>query len=42
MCRRLIINAGIERVVIRDTKTDYRVVDVQKEWVDVDDSLPNS
>lgn len=42
MCRRLIINAGIKRVVIRDTKTDYRVVDVQKEWVDVDDSLPNS
>lgn len=42
MCRRLIINAGIKRVVIRDTKTDYRVVDVQKEWVDEDDSLPNS
>lgn len=42
MCRRLIINAGIRRVVIRDTKTDYRVVDVQKEWVDVDDSLPGA
>ena len=40
MCRRLIINAGIERVVIRDTATDYRVVDVQKEWIDEDDSLP--
>ncbi len=40
MCRRLIINAGIKRVVIRDTPTDYRVVDVQKEWVDEDDSLP--
>jgi len=40
MCRRLIINAGIERVVIRDTPTDYRVVDVQKEWIDEDDSLP--
>ncbi len=33
MCRRLIINAGIARVVIRDTPTQYRVVDVQKEWV---------
>ena len=40
MCRRLIINAGIRRIVIRDTATDYRVVDVEKEWVDIDDSLP--
>ena len=40
MCRRLIINAGIERIIIRDTATDYRIVDVQKEWVDEDDSLP--
>jgi dCMP deaminase len=42
MCRRLIINAGIARLVIRDTLTDYRVVDVQKEWVDEDDSIPDS
>ncbi len=27
MCRRLIINAGIQRVVIRNTKTDYSVVE---------------
>jgi dCMP deaminase len=40
MCRRLIINAGIARLVIRDTPTDYRVVDVQKEWVEEDDSIP--
>ena len=40
MCRRQIINAGIKKIVIRDTPTEYRVVDVQKEWVDVDDSLP--
>lgn len=40
MCRRLIINAGIQRVIIRDTPTDYRVVDVQKEWIEEDDSLP--
>jgi hypothetical protein len=32
---------GIERIVIRDTKTDYRVVYVQ-EWVDNDDSLPEN
>ena len=41
MCRRLIINAGIERVVIRDTRTEYRVVDVA-DWVREDDSLPRS
>ena len=40
MCRRLIINAGITRLVIRDTPTEYRTVDVQKEWVEEDDSLP--
>ncbi len=39
MCRRLIINAGIEKVVIRDTATEYRVVDVQTEWIDEDDSI---
>ena len=41
MCRRLIINAGIARVVIRDTRTEYRVVDVA-DWVREDDSLPRS
>ena len=40
MCRRLIINAGIARVVIRDTPTEYRVVDVEKEWIEQDDSVP--
>ena len=32
MCRRLIINAGIERVVIRNTETEYSVVHVE-DWV---------
>ena len=41
MCRRTIINAGIARIVIRDTPTEYRVVDVEKEWVEKDDSLPD-
>ena len=40
MCRRLIINAGIEKIIIRDTPTDYRLVDVNEEWIDEDDSLP--
>ncbi len=39
MCRRLIINAGITQVIIRDTKTDYRVVHVE-DWIREDDSLP--
>lgn len=38
MCRRLIINAGISRVVIRDTPAVYRVVEVE-DWVREDDSL---
>jgi len=37
MCRRLIINAGIEKVVIRDTGENYRTITVQ-DWID-DDSL---
>ena len=40
MCRRLIINAGIARVVIRDTPEEYRVVDVEREWIEEDDSVP--
>ena len=40
MCRRQIINAGIRRVVIRDTPADYRVVDVERDWVEEDESLP--
>ena len=40
MCRRLIINAGLDRVVIRNTPTEYSVVDVRRDWVEEDDSLP--
>lgn len=39
MCRRLVINAGIKRVYIRESETEYSVVDVQKDWIDEDDSL---
>lgn len=38
MCKRQIINAGIDHVVIRDTKDEYRIINVKK-WVDEDDSL---
>ena len=38
MCKRMIINAGITQVIIRDTPTDYRVIDVE-DWITDDDSL---
>ena len=41
MCRRTIINAGIARVVIRRTETEYTVVEVQ-EWIDNDDTMPET
>ena len=39
MCRRVIINAGIQRVVIRNTQREYSVVRVE-DWIQEDDSLP--
>ncbi|MBQ2931324.1 MAG: cytidine deaminase [Clostridia bacterium] len=39
MCKRLIINAGIKRVIIRNTPTEYTIVDVEEEWVKNDESL---
>ncbi len=41
MCKRLVINAGIKEVVIRDTKDEFRVIQVQ-DWVDQDESLEGS
>ena len=38
MCRRMIINAGIERVVIRKTETEFSIVPV-RQWIDEDDSI---
>lgn len=38
MCKRLVINAGISRVVIRNTEDTYTVVEVQ-DWIDNDESL---
>lgn len=31
MCKRIIINAGITSVIIRDTEEKYRVIDVNDE-----------
>ncbi len=38
MCKRMIINAGIERVIVRNDRENYAVFEVS-EWVDNDDSL---
>lgn len=38
MCKRVIINSGIKKIIIRDTKTKYREITVD-EFIDNDDSL---
>lgn len=38
MCKRFIINAGISKVIVRDTDDDYREIDVNS-WVEMDESL---
>ena len=38
MCKRVILNAGIETVVIRDDKENYRVIKTS-DWIEDDDSL---
>ena len=38
ICAKMIINAGIEKVYIRDDEANYRVISVQ-EWIDNDESL---
>ena len=38
MCKRQIINAGIEKVVVRNTPTEYKEILVE-EWIENDDSL---
>ena len=38
MCRRMIINAGLRRVVIRNSRTEFTIVQVQ-DWIEQDDTL---
>ena len=35
----MIINAGISTVIVRDTKEEFRVIDVESEWIVQDESL---
>jgi dCMP deaminase len=38
MCKRLVLNAGIKEVIVRETETDYTVYTVS-DWIEDDDSL---
>lgn len=38
MCKRVVINAGIKRVIIRDTENEYRIIEVN-DWIENDESL---
>ena len=38
LCKRMIINAGIDQLIVRDDKDHYRIIDVQS-WIDNDESL---
>ena len=38
MCKKLVINAGIEKVIVRNTKDTYTVYNVS-DWISDDDSL---
>ena len=39
MCKRQIINAGISKVVVRRSETEYEIIDVERDWIENDDSL---
>lgn len=41
MCKKLVINAGIERVVVRLDKNNYKIIPVQN-WIENDDSMSGS
>lgn len=39
MCKRAIINSGISTVIVRDSKDDFRVINVYDQWVLKDETL---
>ena len=39
MCRRMIMNAGVSNVIVRDTRDEYSSIVVLDEWINNDDSL---
>ncbi|MCH5185742.1 MAG: cytidine deaminase [Oscillospiraceae bacterium] len=38
MCKRLVINSGIEKVIVRDTYDSFRIISVS-DWIENDESL---
>ena len=38
MCKKLVINAGIREVIVRESKTEYTIYNVE-DWIKEDDSL---
>jgi len=42
MCKRMIINSGIKKVIVRDNAEDYRIIDVDSQLVNNDESLENT
>ena len=38
LCKKMIINSGIETIIIRDTKEEYRIIKVE-DYIKNDDSL---
>lgn len=38
MCRKVIINAGIDKVIVRINKNEYHIFDVQ-DWIENDEFL---
>ncbi len=38
MCKRMIINSGVETVIVRDSQRKYRIINVA-DWIENDDSL---
>ena len=41
MCKRMIINAGIERLYVRDDHNHFRMIEV-KDWIEQDESMEGS
>ena len=41
LCKKMIINAGLTQVIVRDTKESFRIIDIQ-DFIDNDESLEES
>ena len=39
MCKRMVINAGIRKVIVRTGPSSFRVINVEDEWINNDESI---